>query len=784
MASVSFESFIKKQSIEIPAIQRDYVQGRGFTVDEQDKREAFVSRLITAIADENAKPCHLEFIYGAVNDTSHCFIPLDGQQRLTTLFLFHWVIWNMSSVEVKSKYPLKTISGFKYQTRLSSLSFCENVISKKLLQVEGVNTLGEKLKKQPWFSEDWIFDPSIQSMISMIDFMEEKLKRYSEEEISTMLEKICGEANTISFDELNMSDYDLTDSLYIKMNARGKHLTPFENWKSDFIKYLEMKFGKEDYPNADKSRKSMSFSYKDYFCHSIEHQWTDLFWTYLKKEYMNLDEQQQQKQYPAIDKMFMNFFDFLCMYHYYVQGTSQGDYTMANAATKRKIWQNVEFINFFFGALDSLCRIDHKTFFDNLFYISDKELSTDNVNCKVRLFRTKQCNLFKLCVDNGSSMELTDMLLFYALLYYCQKKNVNGDVDDNIKLYMRNIRNYFETDIQNIKTRTTVQLNLRVSEFIKYDIKIKELAETPFSPLTVSRCVIDDCSITHGNTSVFEKSVKDHDAECVVKALEAFCNASQNERVRILIANGFKGTYLSDCIGRNRYFFGNKDKWDVLFVSDKEQLSTCFHEFTSKIKKGETISTIIQNAREKHSERFDFIYYMLTYDYFLDANDSQHHFAIKGEIDDVDWIALGSYSSNPGTAYHTDPLATAVEKELIQKHPYMNLSLYKQYSGKCPLSIVNDKVHWEPIFSVISRKDGWHVICGINYITEDLQKEFRTRPLPEENSLLIPTDKRDMVRICIDLMEKVSKCIENNPSCSTTSPTPPTTPPSSPASNP
>lgn len=46
MASITFESFIKAQKIEIPAIQRDYVQGRGFTIEEQDKREAFVSRLI------------------------------------------------------------------------------------------------------------------------------------------------------------------------------------------------------------------------------------------------------------------------------------------------------------------------------------------------------------------------------------------------------------------------------------------------------------------------------------------------------------------------------------------------------------------------------------------------------------------------------------------------------------------------------------------------------------------------------------------------------------------
>ena len=99
MASVTFESFIKEnKSIEIPIIQRDYVQGRGLTIEEQDKREAFVTKLINAITDDKVKRCHLEFIYGVKNETSKSFVPLDGQQRLTTLFLLHWVIWNIQDI--------------------------------------------------------------------------------------------------------------------------------------------------------------------------------------------------------------------------------------------------------------------------------------------------------------------------------------------------------------------------------------------------------------------------------------------------------------------------------------------------------------------------------------------------------------------------------------------------------------------------------------------------------------------------------------------------------------
>lgn len=754
MATVTFESFIRKHDIEIPAIQRDYVQGRGSTIEEHDKREAFVTKLINAIVNENAKPCHLEFIYGTINNTSHSFIPLDGQQRLTTLFILHWVVWNMSNDAAKKEYPRQMILGFKYVTRLSSLNFCKNIVSKDLLPLKEAKTLGDKVMKQPWFSDDWRYDPTIQAMIDMINLMEEKLKVYSKEQISDMLAKLCGEDNVISFNELNMTDYDLTDSLYIKMNARGKHLTPFENWKSEFIKFLENEFGDEEYIKADKSRRSPSYTYKDYFCYSIEHQWTDLFWTYLKDDYLKLDKEQQQKQYPCIDKMFMNFFDFLCMYFYYEQGLRNEDYAEAKASIKRDVWQNKKFVDFLLGTLDSLCRIDHSTFFDELFYITSKELPLDNKDCKVRLFRTQQCNLFKLCVDKGSSMELTDLLLFYALLYYCTNKDVY-EVDDALKSYMRSVRNYFESDIQNLRTRTTVQLNLRVSEFDKYDSSIKKLCEMENPTLSEADCIIDDCSITHGNTEVFKTSIEKYGSDKVVDALDAFCNASTTERIHVLIACGFKGTYLSDCIGRRRYFFGNRDKWDVLFISDKNQLSVCFANYTSKIVEGRCNASIIQEALSECG--YGYAYYMLKYDAFLDANNSQHHFAVKGDIDSVDWIALGSYSANPGSAYHTDPLAVAVEKELKQRHTDIKLALYKQYSGKCPLSIIKDKIHWEELFSVISRKDGWHIIVGFEYITEDIKTEFNIQKISEGESLVPKSNNRDMVQICVELMEKVSK---------------------------
>ena len=73
--------------IEIPIIQRDYAQGRE---REEKKRNRFLDALYKAV---NSEGINLDFIYGSETgeeDKKKKLIPLDGQQRLTTLFLLHW----------------------------------------------------------------------------------------------------------------------------------------------------------------------------------------------------------------------------------------------------------------------------------------------------------------------------------------------------------------------------------------------------------------------------------------------------------------------------------------------------------------------------------------------------------------------------------------------------------------------------------------------------------------------------------------------------------------------
>ncbi len=94
MSTFSKETFwsllSNKGGIVIPIIQRAYTQGgRGNDEAVAKKGEAFLQYLVDALI--GVKPAaELDFIYGTIeNDKVQ---PLDGQQRLTTLFLLHWYV--------------------------------------------------------------------------------------------------------------------------------------------------------------------------------------------------------------------------------------------------------------------------------------------------------------------------------------------------------------------------------------------------------------------------------------------------------------------------------------------------------------------------------------------------------------------------------------------------------------------------------------------------------------------------------------------------------------------
>lgn len=101
--------------------------------DTNEVRNEFLDALYSYL-EENRPNRDLDFVYGTLQcdeDDDHIhFIPLDGQQRLTTLFLLHWFLFQISkNEEAKSIFKAKMTSSnkslFAYETRQSSTDFCD-----------------------------------------------------------------------------------------------------------------------------------------------------------------------------------------------------------------------------------------------------------------------------------------------------------------------------------------------------------------------------------------------------------------------------------------------------------------------------------------------------------------------------------------------------------------------------------------------------------------------------------------------------------------------------------
>jgi len=129
---ITFATLLDRcRQIVIPQIQRDYAQGRD---SEKEVRDAFLNALHAALVlppGHERSPLNLDFIYGSMegrNDQS--FLPLDGQQRLTTLFLLHWYLaWRDDRLaEFRGTILADGHSRFSYHVRPSSSEFFDELV--------------------------------------------------------------------------------------------------------------------------------------------------------------------------------------------------------------------------------------------------------------------------------------------------------------------------------------------------------------------------------------------------------------------------------------------------------------------------------------------------------------------------------------------------------------------------------------------------------------------------------------------------------------------------------
>jgi len=267
--------------IEVPLIQRDYAQGRA---SEREVREDFLKALHGALT-EGTSPLNLDFVYGSMEqgDTGN-FLPLDGQQRLTTLFLLHWYLaWcDGKHAELERMLWDGRHSRFSYAVRPSSTEFFDQLVRyRPEVGPQQVPSVRRLLENEPWFFLHWRLDPTIQASLVVLDAIHRLFKSRE-----GLFGRLIDEKNpAITFHLLPLKHFGLTDDLYIKMNARGKPLTSFETFKARFEAHL-----KELFPTETRELGGVHVSIAKFFENRIDTAWTDLFWAHRDPETNTFDE--------------------------------------------------------------------------------------------------------------------------------------------------------------------------------------------------------------------------------------------------------------------------------------------------------------------------------------------------------------------------------------------------------------------------------------------------------------------------------------------------------------
>ena len=290
---ISFWKFIQENTIEIPIIQRDYAQGR---IGKEYLRASFLKELKEAL-DNKEKPLKLDFVYGSI-ENNH-LQPLDGQQRLTTLWLLHWYIALKAK---KLKEESEKLKNFSYETRISSREFCKKLCEADFTQFIDGNIV-DFITQQTWFYSSWKQDPTIQAMLSMLGGTtnEEEAKDNIEavfkgEDFNEYWTRLTSKEAPIAFYYQPLEDFGLSDDLYIKMNARGKQLTPFENFKADLIGYIERQAKeKEEWKRLLDIYRGIPIL--------LDTEWLDIFWKN-KSENYEIDE----IYYAFLNRFFWNYY--------------------------------------------------------------------------------------------------------------------------------------------------------------------------------------------------------------------------------------------------------------------------------------------------------------------------------------------------------------------------------------------------------------------------------------------------------------------------------------------
>lgn len=374
----------KEIPIVIPMIQRDYAQGRS---SAKEIRKSFVKALFDALSTN--QELNLDFVYGSYEefDDKTAFIPLDGQQRLTTLFLLYWLVINREKIEDNANF----IERFTYKTRHTTRAFCDFLTHK--FKPEFAAPLSHEIKEDPQFILLWANDPTVKGMLVMLDELNETFYGGNPES------KYWDKLSNISFFFADLDELGISDEIYIKMNSRGKPLTPFEHFKAELDSVIS---------NADFSEK-------------VDTVWTDVFWKIREENGTEL---------PVVDDSFLRYIHFVANI---IRLKESGlEAPEDHFEMIKEVFENKENQTLLEKALDAWVELDSDKFFAKWFIKDQPSENSFLVNIR------QSVNLLRK-LSKGEDQNMRNVLLLWGCVTYIM--NQDSVTENEFRTRIRVLRN-------------------------------------------------------------------------------------------------------------------------------------------------------------------------------------------------------------------------------------------------------------------------------------------------------------------------------------------------------
>ncbi len=442
------------RKIRIPLIQRDYAEGRP-NPEVKRKISNFLKQLFDVIYGDK-KSSSLDFIYGYVQDergnkcdpgnwekvqnTNFAFEPLDGQQRLTTLFLLYWILGREKDlIDDRDGKSL-----FIYTTRESSTDFCNSLVTKQAsviisewkqhietlkaaneqakknreleedkyqaqlkYPVKKLPTLSTYIKNQDWFKWNWRTDPTICSMLNVLNLIINMI----DNDVRGDYGFVC--ANNARLDNIHFSLLDQLECngqlLFVKMNARGKELSEFDLAKSALEEEIEkqmiiglpsFKKGKMEWTGR------IDGAWLDYCWHKITDKWTEEDWN--------------KQKITAVEWYLLRLVKRMIGYHFFARRTALLD--------SKKV------------QLNDLTKSYIQNFVDSIYERSD--YCHNIIHC----YEDYVDEMRKLHVNNYATIQFEDIIKGIDSLFYKDNRNIWHDVDEFTQPHGFTVLHFYVTE--------------------------------------------------------------------------------------------------------------------------------------------------------------------------------------------------------------------------------------------------------------------------------------------------------------------------------------------------